>query len=177
MKTKLPLLVAASLVLTPLFASAQTKPKKIPKSASSARSLTQDIVPLRPTPGSQPAKGRVGVTTAPTRKRATSKRPPISETDRKVFEFHKKRAEGGSANSQYEVGSRYLTGKGVEKDRAKSIQWLEKASKQGHKKAAQKLSFLKRTTPASTAKTSAKKPVGPAAKPATKVAPKAPVKK
>jgi len=116
------------------------------------------------------------VTTAPTRKRATSKRPPISETDRKVFEFHKKRAEGGSANSQYEVGSRYLTGKGVEKDRAKSIQWLEKASKQGHKKAAQKLGFLKRAKPPA-ATTSAQKPVGPAAKPATKVAPKAPVKK
>ncbi len=163
MNTKLVLLVAVSVVLTPLFASAQTKPRKIPKSASSARSLTQDIVPLRPTPGSQPTKGGVGATKAPAPKRATSKRPPISETDRKVFEFHKKRAESGSAMSQYEVGSRYLTGKGVEQDRDESIKWLEKAAKQGHKKAAQKLGFLKRSKPPAAA-TSAKKPATPAGK-------------
>ena len=163
MKTKLLLLVAASLALTPLFASAQSQPKrKVPKTASSGRSLTQDIVPLRPTPGSPQTKGRPTTSKARSQKRATPKRAPISEKERKIFAFHKKRAEGGSATSQYEVGSRYLTGKGVEKNRVEAVKWLEKSAKQGNKKAAQKLSFVKRTTPT--------KPVSQA-KPGTKPAP------
>lgn len=166
MKTKLLLLVAASLVLTPLFATAQSQPqRKVPKTASSGRSLTQDIVPLRPTPGSQPVNGRPTTNKARPQKRATPERAPVSEKERKIFEFHKKRAADGSATSQYEVGSRYLTGKGVEKNRVEALKWLEKSAKQGNKKAAQKLSFVKRTSPIPA------KPVLQA-KPGTKPAPK-----
>ena len=41
-------------------------------------------------------------------------------------------AEQGDADAQYELGTRYQFGSGVEKDYDKAAEWLIKAAKQGH---------------------------------------------
>lgn len=140
MKTNLHKLILAALILAPISVSAQTQkkepPRVVPKTASSGRSLTQGIVPLRPDPGSQSGKAAPTATKAPAQQRAVPERAPADEKEQKVFAFHLKRAEGGSASSQYEVGSRYVEGKGVEKNRTEAIKWLEKSLKQRNRKAA-----------------------------------------
>jgi TPR repeat protein len=37
----------------------------------------------------------------------------------------------GDAQAQFELGSRYLLGRGVERDRAEGIRWIQEAAKQG----------------------------------------------
>lgn len=140
MKTNLIKFIVAALILAPILVSAQTQkkepPRKVPKTASSGRSLTQGIVPLRPDPGSQSGKDQPAASKAPAQQRAVPERAPVDEKEQKVFAFHLKRAEDGSASSQYEVGSRYVEGKGVEKNRTEAIKWLEKSLKQRNRKAA-----------------------------------------
>lgn len=67
------------------------------------------------------------------------------ETERKVLEFQIYQAARGSGYAQYELGSRYLEGRGVEKDPIKGREWLEKAAKNGNKDAINKLEALDRT--------------------------------
>ena len=52
------------------------------------------------------------------------------EMDRKEFKARLERAEGGSKTAQYDVGMKYLSGVGVEPDRAKAREWLDKAAGQ-----------------------------------------------
>ncbi len=64
------------------------------------------------------------------------------ETKRKVVESQMKRAEGGSAQAQYDLGLRYLSGDGVGKDDAKAREWLEKSAEGGNSEAKRKLESL-----------------------------------
>lgn len=59
--------------------------------------------------------------------------------DAKVASAYLKRAEAGDADAQYELGLRYLSGRGVVKDETEGLRLLALASKQGHKKAAERL--------------------------------------
>ena len=68
-----------------------------------------------------------------------------SATDAKVVAAYRVRADAGDADAQYELALRYLSGKGVAKDYDAGTKLLEQASKQGHKKAAEKLKTLPRT--------------------------------
>lgn len=76
------------------------------------------------------------------------KTDPQKEQQRKeaalknAIEFLKKRAEAGSASAQYELGKRYMTGDGIEKDLALARKWLEASAKQGEENAKLKLSEL-----------------------------------
>ena len=67
------------------------------------------------------------------------------EADAKVVSAYRVRADSGDADAQYELALRYLSGKGVAKDYDAGTKLLEQASKQGHKKAAEKLKTLPRT--------------------------------
>lgn len=62
--------------------------------------------------------------------------------DKRVLEFQLKRAEVGSPTAQYELGIRYLTGKGVEKNLVEARKWLEAAAKQDNVWAKRKLKEL-----------------------------------
>lgn len=64
-------------------------------------------------------------------------------TKKKVFEFQKKRAADGSPSAQFDLGMRFLTGDGVEKDEATARSWLKKASAGGNSQAARKLREIK----------------------------------
>lgn len=116
----------------------------------SAKSLTRKIVPqpqqpaqpARPAPGyaapAQPASPPRELTPAEAAKAQVQK----DKNDVKQFEFYKRRAEEGSDHAQYELGVRYLNGKGVDKDEKLAREWLGKAAKQGNKEAAAKLAQL-----------------------------------
>lgn len=86
----------------------------------------------------------------PPKPTAASVKPPngsiprqtAEETERKVLEFHIRQAEAGSARFQYELGLRYLEGRGVELDPAKGREWLEKAAAGGNEDAVLKIKGL-----------------------------------
>ncbi len=65
-----------------------------------------------------------------------------ARNEEKQFEFFKRRAEEGSDHAQYELGLRYLTGKGVAPDEKQAREWLSKAAKNGNSQAAKKLTEL-----------------------------------
>lgn len=69
-------------------------------------------------------------------------RQTAEETERKVLEFHIRQAEAGSARYQYELGLRYLEGRGVEQDPVKGREWLEKAAAGGNADAVLKIKAL-----------------------------------
>lgn len=113
----------------------------------SAKSLTRKIVPqpqqpARPAPGyaapAQQATPPRELTPAEAAKAQVQK----DKNDVKQFEFYKRRAEEGSDHAQYELGVRYLAGKGVDQNPKLGREWLEKAAKQGHKEATAKLAQL-----------------------------------
>jgi len=82
----------------------------------------------------------------PTALRKTSPaKQTAEETERKVLEFQKQQAEKGSGYAQYEMGLRYLEGRGVEQDTAKGREWLEKAAQNGNSDAQRKLKALEAT--------------------------------
>jgi TPR repeat protein len=61
---------------------------------------------------------------------------------RKTADFVKQRAEAGSATAQYDLGKRYMTGDGIEKNFTEARKWLEAAAKQGEENATSKLEVL-----------------------------------
>jgi TPR repeat protein len=61
-----------------------------------------------------------------------------------TVEWQKKRAEHGSPSAQYDLGVRYLTGDGVERNPALARKWLQAAATNGNRQAATKLSELKK---------------------------------
>ncbi|MHC1763531.1 MAG: hypothetical protein AB9869_04375 [Verrucomicrobiia bacterium] len=95
---------------------------------SSRTQPPRPVVRIVPPPPQDPAKVRA-------EKEATTRR---------VVEFQKKRATEGSASAQYELGTRYLKGDGVEKDEAVARKWLESSAKAGYDPAIKKLQELDR---------------------------------
>ena len=65
-----------------------------------------------------------------------------AETLRKTVEFQKKRADAGAPTAQYDLGIRYLTGDGVEKDGELARKWLKAAATNGNSQAVKKLAEL-----------------------------------
>ena len=115
----------------------------------SARSLTRKIVPQQQQPA-QPARPAPQAVPA---QQAAPPRPltPQEEAkaqiqkdknDVKQFDYYKRRAEEGSDDAQYQLGLRYLNGKGTEKNEKLGREWLAKSSKQGHAQATKKLGEL-----------------------------------
>jgi ankyrin repeat protein len=47
-------------------------------------------------------------------------------------ELYRSSAEGGNSEAQYQLGNLYLLGRGVAKDEARAIRWLEQAAAQNH---------------------------------------------
>ena len=97
---------------------------------------------LGPVPAAQASSAAAGRGQSP--QSANRPTPPPSrlptqspaETQRKVLENQKRLAEKGYPSSQFDLGMRYLTGDGVEKDLGLARQWLEKAAQNGHSQAA-----------------------------------------
>jgi TPR repeat protein len=65
-----------------------------------------------------------------------------AKNEEKQFDYFKRRAEEGSDHAQYELGLRYLTGKGTAPDEKLAKEWLGKAAKNGNSQAAKKLAEL-----------------------------------
>ena len=135
--------------MKPLVFAAMALVLGIPSYAQySARKLTSKIVP----PAQQPAQpARPAPQAVPSQPAAPRQLTPQEEAkaqiqkdknDVKQFEFYKRRAEEGSDDAQYQLGTRYLTGKGTAPDEKLGREWLAKAAKQGHAQAAKKLAEL-----------------------------------
>lgn len=115
----------------------------------SARSLTRKIVPqqqqpaqrARPTPQAVPAQPAAAPRQLTPQEEAKAQIQK-DKNDVKQFDFYKRRAEEGSDDAQYQLGLRYLSGKGTDKNEKLGREWLAKASKQGHAQATKKLSEL-----------------------------------
>ncbi len=69
-------------------------------------------------------------------------RPEQLEAQKRAVEALRKRAEAGSASAQYELGVRYLTGKGVATNLVEARKWFEAAARQGDYWAKKKLAEL-----------------------------------
>lgn len=105
---------------------APAQPPATPANRSGAAVAPPPVPPPLTVPNADPEKERQ-------RKEAALK---------SAIEFLKKRAEAGSASAQYELGKRYMTGDGVEKDLGLARKWLEASAKQGEENAKLKLSEL-----------------------------------
>ncbi|MHC1762906.1 MAG: tetratricopeptide repeat protein [Verrucomicrobiia bacterium] len=57
------------------------------------------------------------------------------EPERRVVEFQKKRAAEGSVEAAFELGKRYLEGRGVDKDADQARRYLQQAAAGDHKEA------------------------------------------
>ena len=128
-------------------------------SAQSARQLTRKIVPP-PTnsPPSKSARPPSSVRPAPPPPTTPSTAIPApprpvdpekakkekEEVLKKTVEFQKKRAAEGSPSAQYDLGLRYLTGDGVEKNEELARKWLEASAKNDYALARRKLEDLDR---------------------------------
>jgi TPR repeat protein len=60
-------------------------------------------------------------------------------TDARVAKFQQQNADRGSGGAQYELGMRYLTGKGVETNRMLAFHWLKSACTNGESSASNAL--------------------------------------
>lgn len=69
---------------------------------------------------------------------------------RKTIEFQKQRAAAGAPTAQYDLGMRYLTGDGMEKNSDLAKKWLTAASTNGSSQAVKKLEELKKKETAAT---------------------------
>jgi len=59
-----------------------------------------------------------------------------------AFQEIKARAEKGDAHGQWELGSMYAEGRGMEKDKAEAAKWYAKAAEQGDAKKQRELGFM-----------------------------------
>jgi len=114
----------------------------------SAHSLTRKIVPQQQQPAqpARPAPQAVPAQQAPPRQLTPQEEAKAQiqkdKNDVKQFDFYKRRAEEGSDDAQYQLGLRYLSGKGTDKNEKQGREWLAKAAKQGHAQATKKLAEL-----------------------------------
>lgn len=60
-----------------------------------------------------------------------------------AIEWYKKAAEQGNVYAQYDLGTMYERGKGVERDSTKASEWYEKAAEQGNEDAIKALEVIK----------------------------------
>ena len=108
----------------------------------SARTLTRKVVPQQQQPATAaPAAGAQAVRPAAPVDPAKVKAQQTKK-EKDLLYYYKKRAAAGSANAQFELGVRHLTGKGVEKDEKLAREWLEKAAKGGSFPAKKKIEEL-----------------------------------
>jgi hypothetical protein len=109
--------------------------------ATDPRGLTRRIAPLLPARTAPPAPQVAAPTAAPIdpAKAAAAK----DDVDKKRLEYQRKKAEAGSEFAQYDLGIRYLTGDGVEKNTNTAKMWLEKAAKNDNGAAKKKLRELR----------------------------------
>jgi TPR repeat protein len=70
--------------------------------------------------------------------------------EQKVFALHKKEAEEGDKDSQFDLGQRYLNGNGVSQDRELAIHWFQAAATNGSERSKLMLSTLTNTPSADT---------------------------
>ncbi|MEP6663444.1 MAG: hypothetical protein ABJC04_07235 [Verrucomicrobiota bacterium] len=68
----------------------------------------------------------------------------MEEALKKTVEFQKQRANAGAPTAQYDLGMRYLTGDGVEKNLDLAKKWLNASATNGNSQAAKKLDELKK---------------------------------
>lgn len=123
-----------------------------------ARKLTERVVnpdntPVRPAQPGAPASPRpnpAAVAPAPrpiivnTNVIAQKTKAQKDEMMRKTIEFQKKQAEAGAPTAQYDLGTRYLKGDGVEKDLELAKKWLNASATNGNAQAAKKLLELEK---------------------------------
>ena len=69
----------------------------------------------------------------------------MEKDDVKAAEWFRKAADQGYYWGQYNLGSFYASGRGVEKDDVKAVEWYQKAARQGHKEAQNALSEMGKT--------------------------------
>ena len=100
-----------------------------------------------PLPGSTPSAAPPAVSPQAQEKNKAEKEAALKRT----IDFQKKRAEDGSATAQYDLGKRYLTGDGLEKNLPEARKWFEAAAKQGHEAAAARLEEVKKLEAAAAA--------------------------
>ncbi len=98
--------------------------------------------PVSPPPSSaaKPAQTPAVKSVAPVIREKTEKEK--AEIEKKTIEFQMQRAKEGSASSQYDLGMRFLTGNGVDKNEETARKWLGDAAKQGHTAAVKKIQEL-----------------------------------
>ena len=134
----------------------------------SARTLTRRITPQQPqqqrpqAPRAAPQRAVPAPAPAPVQQpvyrpvivpQAVAARPaaPVdsakvaaekAKNEAKQLDFYKRRAEEGSDHAQFELGMRYLTGKGTEPNEKLAREWLAKSAKQGYPQAKKKLEEL-----------------------------------
>lgn len=130
-------------VIGPTNAPSRTPTNNTAKAAATSRKT--NAPPAAPPPPTVRVVPFPGTATAT---ETAKPKGPSEETVRKTVEFQKKRAEDGSTTAQYDLGMRYLTGDGVEKDPETARRWLEAAAKAGHSQAAKKLEELGKKEPA-----------------------------
>jgi TPR repeat protein len=131
--------VAAALFVCALSTYGQvgTSPRTL------VRRIEPQLPPQRPAaarPVAPGAASAAAVNKAPfTAAEREEKAALMSEEEKKKLQWQMDRAEKGSDNAQFELGVRYLDGKGVEKDPKKARKWLEASAKQGNADAKKKL--------------------------------------
>ena len=59
-----------------------------------------------------------------------------------VLRYCREAADSGSKDAQFELGLMYLDGIGVEQDEDQALEWLARASRQGHERATQVMEFV-----------------------------------
>ena len=64
------------------------------------------------------------------------------KADKEKFEEIKAKAGKGDAAAQNNLGVRYYSGEGVEKDLKKAVKWFQKAAEQGKEKAQNNLGIM-----------------------------------
>jgi len=77
-------------------------------------------------------------------KTETERRAAAGDTDAQFFLKYHKAATKGDVEAQYKLGLMYLKGRGVQKDHEEAVSWLTLAAAQGHVKAKEELSRIKR---------------------------------
>ena len=110
--------------------------------------LPQTQTPAAPAPYGLPPGPTVtpppNSTAAPTAAEANKAAANKEAALKRITEFQRKRAEGGSASAQYTLGMRYVQGDGVEKNLAEGCKWLRASAKQDHVWARKKLVELEK---------------------------------
>lgn len=145
MKTRLYVLAGAVLAgsLAPLVHAQYLAPRqylrRLDPNAPSSRPANPPAPALPPGPMVTPPPA---LPAAPASTNNARARAEQLEAQKRAVEALRKRAEAGSASAQYELGMRYLTGKGVTTNLVEARKWFEAAARQGDYWAKKKLAEL-----------------------------------